>query len=388
MTTFSLKTHAFREFPGPQNSPVEGAKVKHYVLLCRADSLPAGIPLDPNPRGQNIDRMIYKEVRKSLERREEPSFHLKNKGITILADDVKQNNHMAEIRLSSDQHGIVDGGHTYKIIQESIKEREIPDNQYVKVEILTGLPDEYISEIAGGLNTALQVSEVSLETLRGNFKWIEEALEGEAYFEKIIYREGDKGDISVRDLIAFIHMFIPQKNGAQKKEHPKLGYTQKAQCLKHFQKNMEDYKAMRPILKDILQLHDYILDNARAKYNQETGGNAGALSFMHKKKKGRHHLLFMQKNVEFLMHDGALYPILGAFRYLVGKDINTQTICWKLGDFENVKKFCGSILGSMVKSTKDVAEVRARNVNAVGKDDTHWENLYKTVALAYLQKQE
>jgi hypothetical protein len=40
----------------------------------------------------------------------------------------------------------------------------------------------------------------------------------------------------------------------------------------------------------------------------------------------------------------------------------------------------------MIKVTQNTSESRGRNPNAIAKDDSHWDNLYKTVTVAYLQK--
>ena len=380
--TFVLRTQAAREFPDPEKG------IKHYVLLCKANAIPSNVPLDPNPRDQNINRSVAKDVRKSLIDSTDLTFHLKNKGITMLADSVRLDGQKfrADVNFCKGQ-GIVDGGHTYKVIQDvsASEDEEIPENQFVKIEILTGIPSGYVSAIAGGLNTSLQVADTSLENLKGHFDWIKEELTGESYADKISYRENAPGDVSVREVIALLTMFIPDQSGHPKKAHPKMAYSQKAQCLKAFQDNPEDYKKMRPILKDIFQLHDYILYHARKKYNEEvSGGRGAALVFMQKKKRGAYRLHFMNEDIELLMHDGALYPILGAFRYLIEK--RDGKIGWKFGCFEKVRDFCDAVLGEMMVSTQKTSSDLGRRIEIMGKNDLHWDSLYHKVAIAVLEK--
>ena len=384
--TFVFRTQAAREFPDPEG-------IKHYVLLCEAAKIPADVPLDPNPRDQNINRAVYKEVRNSLIG-PDTTFHLKNKGITMLADKVclDQRKFRAEVQFKKGQ-GIVDGGHTYQVIQDVLTKKEcIPDKQFVKIEVLTGVPDHYVSDIAGGLNTSMQVADMSLENLKGHFDWIKRELKGEPYEDRIAYRENATAPesfshplISIREVVAWMTMFLPDKNGFPKDdEHPKMAYVQKAKCLKAFQNNLERYKEMCPILKDILQLHDYILYQACEKYNEATpGGRAAALSFMQQKKRGRYRLDFMGQDIDVRMQDGALYPIFGAFRHLVEK--RDGKIGWRVGGFDKVKEFCDKNLGNMVKFTKTSSGLRDRNMNAIGKDDIHWGYLYQMVALKLSQ---
>src|ERR1700680_2711246 len=113
--------------------------------------MPTGLPKGANPREQNIDRGIYRDVMDSLlnENCTPNTFHLKNKGITILAEEVTKADNEEELSVCfvSSEQGIVDGAHTYEIILRGKSEitdlnaagEADPINQYVKVEVLTGL---------------------------------------------------------------------------------------------------------------------------------------------------------------------------------------------------------------------------------------------------------
>lgn len=381
--TFTLKTQVQRQFPDPT-----GGNIKRYILLCKASSIPADIPLDPNPRDQKLNGMVAKQVAESLvgDKTDQPTFHLKNKGITMLADKIKLDDRKYDAEITfRDGQGIVDGGHTYKVIQNAIQNDNIPEKQFVKIEILTGVQNDLASEIAGGLNTSMQVAEMSLQNLKGSFKWITDELKGEPCEALIQYKENEEGKkISIREIVAFLTMFLPDKYGFPQDSHPKKAYGSKAKCLNEYAENPSRYEQMRPILKDILHLHDYILENAVGAYNYKCSGKAGRLGFMDEKKRGSHRLHFFGQDVKYLMQDGALYPIFGAFRYLICE--KDGKMGWKIGNFLELKKFCDQILGEMMVSTYSVYVNFGRNIDAVGKTDVHWENLYKTVALAYLER--
>jgi hypothetical protein len=49
--------------------------------------------------------------------------------------------------------------------------------------------------------------------------------------------------------------------------------------------------------------------------------------------------------------------------------------------------FCRKFGADMINSTKITSDSRAKNPNAIGKDEGHWDGLYKTVAIEYLQDQ-
>lgn len=46
----------------------------------------------------------------------------------------------------------------------------------VKFEILCGIPNDWIADIAGGLNTSIQVQPKSPDNLAGKFNWLKEEL--------------------------------------------------------------------------------------------------------------------------------------------------------------------------------------------------------------------
>ena len=80
-----------------------------------------GIPKDPNPRDQNINRAVWKRIAKSLlndpDGGGQPNaFGVKNKGITILATSVKragsEDGNRYVIELDGTAKGIADGAHT------------------------------------------------------------------------------------------------------------------------------------------------------------------------------------------------------------------------------------------------------------------------------------
>ena len=340
--------------------------------------------MDPNPRDQNTDRRIYVEVKKSL-LEGDGNFHLKNKGITIIADSVTvgedKKTHLIKFRPGD---GIVDGGHTYKIIREN--RAECPQGQFVKVEILTGITNDLIVEIARGLNTSVQVQQMALANLDDRFTWIKEALDGMPYSSKIAYKQNQDGDFTVRDLISFLTLFnIAEYPDASK--HPKAAYSSKEACLTNYLKGQPNFEKLRKLLPDILSLYDYIHQNWKKLYNNKYKGKGGKFKFAHDKKLKPYPLIFLGTSVEQTLTDGALYPMLGAFRFFVEEDPKDGMYKWKVGSFAKIKKIFDEVGAEMVNITSNTSENNGRNPNAIGKDDSHWDNLYKTAALHYLQQQ-
>jgi hypothetical protein len=372
---------AVRKFPDPFNK-ISDYRIEHYIFICKASYLPHGIPLDPNPREQKTSKAIYKDVKESLLSASDLTFHLKNKGITVLAQSVDLDERKGMARITfREGDGIVDGGHTYAIIKES--KGEIPDNQYVKLEVLTGVPKELIEPIAQGLNTSVQVSQMSLDNLEGKFEWIKEEIKGENYETLIAYKDNAEGFFSARDIVALLTLFNVELFPESESYHPKIAYTSKAECLRRFEEHEASYKKLQPILRDILELYDYVQLQAKEPYNSKYKGKFEGLAFVQKRERGKYPYIFLGKEAEYRIADGALYPILGAFRFLV--EDKGKHFGWKLRSFNEVKKFFDGIGAELIMSTKGTSDSRDKNPNSIGKDDTHWQNLYKTVALEYFQ---
>lgn len=383
MQTISLVAPFSRRIPDPV---FKDHGMSRYILFCRANQVPGGISLAPNPRGQNRDKLVYKDVTKSLigDGVSTGTFHLKNRGITILASSVREDpddKTMFELSLA-DGDGIVDGGHTYSIIDAN--RAETPDDQFVKIEVLTNVPDEYALEIAEGLNTSVQVQRMSLANLGDRFAPLKTRLAAEPYVSKIAWRENDPAPFDARDLVAIMTLFNTDLYPNAGSDYPIGAYTQKAVTLERFLADDASYMKVLPILPDILTLYDTISFTAR-KYHNEAGGKAAALSFMEEKKKG-FDFVFLGQNGQFRLSLGALYPMVGAFRYMVEDDPATGNYRWRndVGP-DGVTNVWTSIAGEMMRATRSTSDEVGRNQTAIGKSRNHWANLHNMVARRVLE---
>lgn len=390
MATIKLTPLFIRRFPDPINRNLNGNNydIEHVIAICNAKDVPNNIPKEPNPRDQKTDRTIYKRVKESLLAEDDPTFLLKNKGITIIARKVIISDDKKEIDLIfSDQDGIVDGGHTYEIIQEN--KTDTPDNQFVKIEIITGLPDYLVEPIAEGLNTAVQVQQMSLSNLEGKFEWIKETLKDKPYYEHLAFKENQEGKFDARDIVAFMTLFNVDLYPEMTPDHPKVAYTTKAKCLLDYldEKKSASFLKFKPILDDILNLHDYIQIHSHDLYNRKFKGKGRSLAFYKSRKRGKYSFVFMNEEGKFQLYDGALYPIMAALRFLVEQKPDSSEYSWKLGSFKKVLKFYDTVGGDLINITKNTSDSKGKNPNAIGKDDNHWAYLYQTVAYAFMKQQ-
>jgi hypothetical protein len=383
----AIKAEYSRRYPDPLNKSSDGdpLNIDHHILVSRAIDVPVGISKAPNPRVQRTDKGIYKEVRKSLDNIDDLSFHLKNKGITILAHHVEYGTDKKTVDLYlGEGDGIVDGAHTYQIILDAQEAGTCPEGQYVKFEVLTGIPQDMGPDITGGLNTAVQVDDASLMNLEGKFDWVKDILKDTEYGDQISYKQNDEREYDIREILGLITLFNVNKFPYSDGKHPKDAYISKARCLELYQNDPASFKMLKPILKDILYLHDYVHIQSRERYNEEMRGRAAGMKGVYAtKKRGTYKYIFMGEERNYRLYDGALYPMLGAMRFLVEQKPGEKVYSWKLKSFSKVKSFFDEVAPDLLATTYKTSVTYARKPNSIGKDENHWDNMYKTVALHY-----
>jgi AIPR protein len=379
-------THA-RRIPDPvfQTNP----QINHHIFWVPAHTLVDGLSYGPNARRPNIRKHVYKKVDESLMNIDctENTFHLKNIGIQINANAVRK---IAEDRFEielpdAEHHGVLNGGHTFELITKRIKDGSIPPNQFIKIEVRTGIPNDWLAEIAGGLNTALQVEDMSLDDLKGAFQWIKDDFADEPYVGALAWSENDKGEYDARDLVSLLTCFHIGLYPNDKGVHPVEAYEKKSKALDQFREDFEmldgeGFRKLRPIMKDILTLHD-LIQFEFAPVHVKGGGKARSLKIMDKKPedgKQVFHFIFTGQQSKERLQTGALYPILAAFRWMVEEDADGN-YRWR-GGFENVLKRWRETAPDLVRKTYERSKELGGNSNAIGKSRTHWDTLHQTVA--------
>ena len=389
-----------RRIPDPNFKTTYNAEKHIFMMRCR--DMPDGIGHDPNARSPNIKRLIYRNIGKSLlgEDTDAGTFHLKNKGITIIAESVKQaGDNCYEVVMESGIHGIVDGGHTYTLICEHIA--DVPEDQYVQVEVRTGIPQDWIAEIAGGLNTSVQVKEMSLENLRSAFAWLKVLL-GEKQ-KLIAWEENEDGILSITDIISLMYLFNISLYPSDKNTHPTAAYVSQQKTLKSYQDSRATFEAMQPIVLDILRLADIIAATAPSVWNRKplsVGGilenddadvdeseqngktrGAGLKIIEGKGKKARNLFEFPFSGHHDSRHrlcKPALYPILGAFRHFVHRDKVSGEVSWHI-EFSQMEKFWYDNGRELLEIAQRSCKELKSNLNALGKSNNYWDTVHARV---------
>lgn len=393
-TTHKMRVAEARRVKHPVFPEIE----KHYFTV-RAKDLPNGIRTDANARDpKRLNRRVYREVHESLMGRDavEGTFDLMNKGIVILATKVRRiddNNYEIVI---DDGQGIVDGGHTYKLVCEAQEDPEMPDEQYVEVQVRTGIDEGLITDIARGLNTGIQVKDHSIANLDGKYDWIKDELRNESYVNRIAWEESDEGDYDVRDLICVLEAFnifdFPNDGG----KHPVQAYEKWSVPTAKFSEDFDEHKGkptskyqrLRPLLRDALVLYDRIRHDFRSVYNTAGLGLAGGLDIIEERRgKKRFDFPFagLPEN-QYRLTKGALYPIFAAFRNKVEIDPDTDNARWKDG-FNSVLELWSSVGPEIAQQTKEAIKNYGHKPDVLGKNRGHWTNMHQTIELHMLRAQ-
>lgn len=387
----TLRPRFARRLPDPFSNSTHGTE-RHIFFVSVAD-LPAGIALDPSPRALKTRWDIYKEVQNSLLDIDctPGTFHLKNRGITIIArhvDKLEENEYQIEFDTG---HGVIDGAHTYRLITEAQQDPNVvlPKRQFVKVEVITKVPNEWIGEISGALNTSIQAQRSSLAHLQEALQWIKDELQSEPYFKSIAWSESERGVYDVRDILCMLSCFNVDLYPNAGTHHPVVAYENKAVVVSTFEEEFRAnggraFRKLRPLLKNILTLHDTIQLEFPV-FHKRHGAKAGSLIETSSKKPFE--FPFVQARSTERLARGALYPVLGAFRWFIDEDKNAGTLSWR-GGFDEILGRWRSAAARLVGQSVDRVREVGGSPDAVGKSPSHWGMLHKEVAFIELTAPE
>lgn len=380
-TKYTFTVESLRKFA----DPLRPGRAR-YFAVCSAKYLPDNFPMETNPREQNLNSKVARKIREGFLGEESgPMFHLLNRGLLLSAESVQYDNQTEEITIvmsDSRTHGVVDGGHTYRIITG--EKNSTPEARFVTLEIMTGVEDVF-EAVAGARNTSVQVKEKSLAELEGKLDVVKQLIKGLPFEDDVAYKENEEKSIDVQDVIAILTIFHNEVNGS----HPVYVYSSKGRTLQVYLGDIESYKKLSSVAGTIFKLHDHIKRTFPEKV-KELGGRPGALKEIgYRNGKLRWPLVFSPKqggDFERTAYDvpaGFVYPILGAMRFLLDVDPTSGKYKWKV---DPLRLYDNVLADKLVGLTLDASSELGRNPMAVGKSSRHWEGLYNYVAATFLSK--
>lgn len=366
------------------NNPTSYDKSKDFTFYVKIDDIATNIPMDTNPRDQNLNSNVALSIRDSLESND-GNFHKKNRGLLISASGLNYNKNKNEITLYFDnltQHGDIDGGHTYTIIKEHIGKNL---TQYVRIEVMTGVED-IIEQLAEARNNSVQVDDKSMAELQNKFDPIKEGIEGMPFFSRIAFRQNqvayshdDKKRrlkmIDAREIVAIIMMFNP--NLYDESHQPTQAYSSKAVMLRKYLKESKLYRRFTNIMPDIFELYDIIENDFPDAYNT-IGGKYGRKKYSgYDNGNVISYSKFLNRPMTYRVPDGLIYPIIGAFRTLVVYNKETDKYEWKCNPFD----IWDSLKKPIVNAVMNYSNTIGDNPNKSGKDSNIWQLAYMYVKM-------
>lgn len=372
-----MQTVTFKSAFSPRRSPDPvNPSIEWYQLLCDVREMPTDLPLDANAREPNINRAKYRDIRASLLGTDGSvvPFHQKNKGITILVESANKDGDELHVTIPND-YGVTDGGHTLELIKEEQGNPELPERVYVPVTVRAGTPVDWVPEISGGLNTALQVKDMSLDNLAGRFDWLKKLLRDEPYYDQIAWRENEEGQVDAREIIAILNLFNVKRFGDDSSDQPVESYSKKGSVLSRFEQYPEEFQFLSPVIRDILRLHDIVRYESKTIYNAE-GGKFGGLGIVESRKRDEYEALFTGGTSRLRLTTAALYPILASLRVFVGEE-DGEAI-WR-GGFDRVREAWEANGADLIRIVHNQHAELGRNPNKLGKSKPVWEQCHQKV---------
>lgn len=375
---FSFPVYSFRNI----ETPFQKQGVRDYLAIVHVDDLPdLSAWRDLNVRDPKLTGSVPKKIRAGFS--EQDMFLFMNRGLVIAVDSAQFDNKNSKLTITMKDpkvHGLLDGGHSYKIIMD--ERDEIDFDQYVKIEFLEGFDHDAITDVVDARNTSNQVKDESLLNLEGAFEPLKKVLEDEFFYDDIafmeyeVYEDGEQKLLDIREVIAILTAF--DRENFDDTNHPVMSYSSKALCLKHFASNLKAYKRLYPLAGDLLRLYDAIQLKLPDLYNS-TGGKFGNLTGVYKRDI---HLHYLDEDTNVVVPDGFIYPILAAFRALLVID-KDGSYAWGTG--KDPIDLLDSKLGADLARTVGNYALQQQNPTKTGKFGPVWQSCYQAVEIYHLK---
>ena len=353
------------------------------------NELPENLPLDVNPREPKMSTSVAKCLKNAVVE-SDTDFYLNNRGIVISAKsfsfDTSNSTISFDLGDQDDendkmQYGILDGGHTYTAI---IQERcNIPKGmtKYVRMEIITNVNN--ITRLSDARNTSVQVSDIALFNLDGKFDNITAAIADQPYADKIAYKDNERNDIHVYELLRLMYAFDISKF-SDDSNAPTQSYSGKAQVFKRYKEAYATsfYRELVKEIPTLIKLYDAIeseLSEKYVQYKKELGTATprfGAVRGIDNKDDANS--FFLKTPMSYTISSGYIYPIFGAFRSLLKFDASADKLEWEFDPVEMWNEIGKSLAQNTFESST--------NPQFAGKDKQLWLSNYRIVETHSLRK--
>ena len=341
--------------------------------------------LDPgnaNVRPFSEQKKPFKEMVTTVDEAPE-TFHLKNRGITYLAQDFDFENKTKELTISIPDipktayeddsapiFGIADGGHTWEVIQrtvsrlEELRQKEGWSEPFVRVHFMSGeIVQDAVSDIVEALNTSSQVQAYTLDEYQGKFDELKEALKESGFDITVVaFRENESKEWNIVEIIRRLACFLKERwqevppTSMYKSGNKALGlYVNESSCV--------EFRRLYSVIKEVVTLPEYIqhqLSQGGVTENKKLGNVRGVKVL--KKLESRPGTNFPTKH---FLDMAALLPMASAFRELLV--LRGDRYQWRLSPYDVFPK-CAEQLYKVLLSRGSKAKI----ISHLGSDAEYW----------------
>ena len=386
MKTFKLKGVA------TQTNKVDENNGRVFVSVDVTD-LPKDLPLEINPRTQNMRTKVGKQLTEALATRN-PLFEFCNGGIKIVCDSIKMHQRTVDINFDSvEKRGIFDGGHTYRAILNTVND-VYPKGTHVMIEVIYGpqmIRDAI--QISAARNTTCAVKSVSVMNALGWFDEIKEVLKDQSYATKIRYSENDPQPIKVELLLGIMMCLDTEHYGfgfTAPRSHPTDSYNSKKHAVDRYEKFYPQegnvYQRLIPMLPQFIELYEYLQANIPRFYNV-AGGSYGARKVERFDLTVDSETTFTKQPCGNFVPDAYVFPILSAMRFCL-EDDGTQ-LKWRNDPFKVLEKIGPAVVYNYLQDLTNFCQTRTGGrpgpsmVKEYMKDPMHWKSVYTDMVAAF-----
>jgi hypothetical protein len=341
--------------------------------------------LDPgnaNVRPFSEQKRPFREMLETVDEAPE-TFHLKNRGITYLAQDFEFDNKAKELTVSipdipktayEDEtapiFGIADGGHTWEVIGrtilrlEELQQKNGWSEPFVRVHFMSGeTVQDAVGDIVEALNTSSQVQAYTLDEYQGKFDELKEALKDSGFdISLIAFRENESKEWNVVEIIRRLACFLKERwqevppTSMYKSGNKALGlYVNESSCV--------EFRRLYSVIKDVVTLPEYIqhqLSQGGVIENKKLG-NVRRVRVL-KKSESRPGTSFPTRH---FLDMAALLPMASAFRELLV--LRGDRYQWRLSPYDVFPK-CAEQLYKVLLSRGSKAKI----ISHLGSDAEYW----------------
>lgn len=405
-----LNFHVGKEFYRSFDIPQADARKKAVTVIHMYPTLGEWIgrtaPDGVNPRSHEPECLkspVAKRIEQTIHEKPE-DFFLANRGSTLIADSVEFDDKSGNVEIiinDAENQGLADGATTDAVIakvqtayaRETLNKKDasyldvaIPEmlkNGRLHLEVITGIDDrDRLAHLVEGRNTSRQVKGWSIADFRGSFDWIKKVLDEGKFAGRIGYEENSTEDVNILDVLSYLTLFHVEFDGQDEfgsDKAPTVAYSNKGRIASRLDDNnlLKGYKALQPIIQDILTLHDYIYAGFEKAYDaaykgkSRLGRRRGVESRLLDKP---YKLPLTGTESSYVIPSGFIYPILASFRALVSYKGKTH---WKRNPFEHWDKFGSKLVAELF----DQVDEMGGNPNAIGKHRLIYVALHKAMRL-------